>query len=121
MKTVSHQASPALHVSSSMQVFSHFIKSVYLFKFFLQLSRPQCCWQTLMTSITSMMFTSSVSMNEGVMVAQFTTVLNLSLHTTSGFPDSFSSLGNIENLLGIILMCNVLILKVYQIRMSADP
>ncbi|KAI2652760.1 2-iminobutanoate/2-iminopropanoate deaminase [Labeo rohita] len=24
-----------------------------------QLSKPQCCWQTLMTSITSMMFTSS--------------------------------------------------------------
>lgn len=41
-------------------------------------------------------------------------VLSLSVHTTTGFPYNFSSLGYIENLLGIILMYNVLILKVYQ-------
>ncbi len=49
-----------------LKIFRHFVNCTFIS--FLQLSKPQCCWQTLMTSITSMMFTSSVSMNKRVMV-----------------------------------------------------
>lgn len=84
--------------------FSGILKSA----FFLQLSRPQYCWQTSMTSITSMMFTSSVSMNES---QWHNSPQRVPKHTTKCLLVKVV-LVIIENLLGMILMYNVLILKV---------
>lgn len=64
-----------------------------LFFLFLQSSRPQCWWQTLITSITSTMFISSVSMNKWR--TRHSVKFNPK-HTTTDFPYTFNCLGKLK-------------------------